>query len=296
MNIRLLTRNEIDTERWNKTVDASPNGLIYATTGYLDLMTDTWQGIVIDNYRAVMPIPSRKKWGITYVCQLPFIQQLGLIGSYEDEELTESMAVMQKAFKYGDYAFNFLNYPNASTAARNYVLGLSSDYPAIAKGYRYDHRKNLQGDSIGKLDYNQPDTVSNTIRLYQELYHHKFQHVSARSFDNLIRFAAQTPVHAFAREARENGELLSAILVLKDNKRLYTVVSATTDKGKKLAANRFLIDRLIREFAGNDLLLDFEGSDLPGVAEYYEGFGAELQPYHVIKWNHLPAPIRWFKK
>lgn len=296
MSIRLLTRNDIDAARWNIVVEACPNGLVYATTAYLDRMTDQWNGIVIDNYRAVMPIPFREKWGIKYVCQVPFIQQLGLIGTYQVPELMECIQIMQQAFRYGYYPFNFLNHPEASVVAKNYILDLAPNYQTLFNGYRNDHKRNLQWDRIRQLEYRQTDSVDEAIHLYKELYHHKFQHVPTHSFEKLMRFAQDRPNQAIAREARENGELLSAILVLKDNKRIYTVVSATTEEGKKTAANRFLLDRLIREFAGTAFLLDFEGSDLPGVAEYYEGFGALLQPYPTLQWNHLPLPIRWLKK
>jgi hypothetical protein len=296
MSIRILKRKDIDAVRWDTIAQASANGLIYATTGYLDLMTDQWGGIVIDNYRAVMAIPFRKKWGIQYVYQVPFIQQLGLIGTYDNNELLECLKLMQVTFKYGNYAFNFLNTIGVSTVAKNYVLDLRQDYQTIAKAYRNDHRRNLQWDRIRHLEYRKTEAVAETIHLYRELYHHKFQHVPLQSFEHLIRFAQDRPAEAIVREARENGKLSSAIFALKDDKRLYTLASATTERGKKSAANRFLLDRLIREFAGHDLLLDFEGSDLSGVAEFYEGFGAELQPYSIVKWNHLPLPIRWFKK
>ena len=296
MNIRLVTRQDIDHQLWDACIDNTTNGLVYAKIDFLDLMSDQWDAIVIDNYRAIMPIPFRKKWGIRYVYQVPFIQQLGLIGTYDDTELLECLKLMQETFRYGNYAFNFLNTTGVATVAKNYVLDLTPDYQTIAKGYRNDHRRNLQWDRIRQLEYRKTEAVAETIHLYRELYHHKFQHVPRQSFEHLIRFAQRRPAQAIVREARENGKLSSAILALKDNKRLYTLVSATTEQGKKTAANRFLLDRLIREFAGNDLLLDFEGSDLPGVAEYYEGFGAALQPYSVIKWNHLPLPIRWFKK
>jgi hypothetical protein len=296
MNIRLVTRQDIDHQLWDACIDNTTNGLVYAKIDFLDLMSDQWDAIVIDNYRAIMPIPFRKKWGIRYVYQVPFIQQLGLIGTYDDTELLECLNLMQETFRYGGYAFNFLNTTGVPTVAKNYVLDLTPDYQTIAKGYRNDHRRNLQWDRIRQLEYRKTEAVAETIHLYRELYHHKFQHVPRQSFEHLIRFAQRRPAQAIVREARENGKLLSAILALKDHKRLYTLVSATTEQGKKTAANRFLLDRLIREFAGNDLLLDFEGSDLPGVAEYYEGFGAALQPYSVIKWNHLPLPIRWFKK
>ncbi|MFY8046647.1 MAG: hypothetical protein ACOVOS_08740, partial [Chitinophagaceae bacterium] len=259
MNIRLVTRQDIDHQLWDACIDNTTNGLVYAKIDFLDLMSDQWDAIVIDNYRAIMPIPFRKKWGIRYVYQVPFIQQLGLIGTYDDTELLECLNLMQETFRYGGYAFNFLNTTGVATVAKNYVLDLTPDYQTIAKGYRNDHRRNLQWDRIRQLEYRKTEAVVETIHLYRELYHHKFLHVPRQSFEHLIRFAQRRPAQAIVREARENGKLSSAILALKDNKRLYTLVSATTEQGKKTAANRFLLDRLIREFAGNDLLLDFEG-------------------------------------
>ncbi|MFN9491862.1 MAG: hypothetical protein ACK57D_02300, partial [Sphingobacteriales bacterium] len=91
MNIRLVTRQDIDHQLWDACIDNTTNGLVYAKIDFLDLMSDQWDAIVIDNYRAIMPIPFRKKWGIRYVYQVPFIQQLGLIGTYDDTELLECL-------------------------------------------------------------------------------------------------------------------------------------------------------------------------------------------------------------
>jgi hypothetical protein len=63
-----------------------------------------------------------------------------------------------------------------------------------------------------------------------------------------------------------------------------------------MEANHFLFDQLIREFAGQDLILDFEGSDLPGVARFYQKFGPQNQPFSFWKSNRLPAVMRWWKK
>jgi hypothetical protein len=57
-----------------------------------------------------------------------------------------------------------------------------------------------------------------------------------------------------------------------------------------------LFHQIISEFAGTPLILDFEGSDLPGVARFYQKFGAQNQPYFFFKSNRLPTGIKWLKK
>ena len=44
-----------------------------------------------------------------------------------------------------------------------------------------------------------------------------------------------------------------------------------------------IINELIKENAGKDILLDFEGSQIEGIARFYKGFGAINQPYYVLK-------------
>jgi hypothetical protein len=72
-------------------------------------------------------------------------------------------------------------------------------------------------------------------------------------------------------------------------------MSSVTEQGKKMLANYFLYNEVIREFSGNSYILDFEGSDLPGVAYWYEKIANFNQPYFFLRYNHLPLVIRWLK-
>jgi hypothetical protein len=44
------------------------------------------------------------------------------------------------------------------------------------------------------------------------------------------------------------------------------------------------------------MIFDFEGSSIPGVAKFYEGFGATNEPYSVIKKDNLPLWAKLAKK
>ncbi len=45
-----------------------------------------------------------------------------------------------------------------------------------------------------------------------------------------------------------------------------------------------------------DLILDFEGSSIPGLARFYKGFGANPSNFFLLKYNNLPFPFKYFKK
>ncbi|MEJ7676087.1 MAG: hypothetical protein WKF59_26140 [Chitinophagaceae bacterium] len=57
-----------------------------------------------------------------------------------------------------------------------------------------------------------------------------------------------------------------------------------------------LINGFIKEHAGKRLLLDFEGSMIKGVAQFYSKFGAKEEKYAALKLNKLPAVLKLFKK
>jgi hypothetical protein len=58
-----------------------------------------------------------------------------------------------------------------------------------------------------------------------------------------------------------------------------------------------LKDHVIRRFAASNLTMDFEGSDNPAFARFYEQFGANCVEYYpAVYRNKLPWPFRLFKK
>ena len=94
----------------------------------------------------------------------------------------------------------------------------------------------------------------------------------------------------------KKGEILSTALLLFDGKRFYNMMNTTTDKGRKMSSNHYLMNSIIQEFAGQPYIFDFEGSDLPGVKAFYENFGAANEQYFHIKYNNLPWTVKLIKR
>ena len=77
----LLSRHEIDDIQWNEVITSSLMGYCYAETWYLDIVSPHWKGIVFiqdASYQAVMPLPIQTSYGIEYIKQPLFCQQLGV--------------------------------------------------------------------------------------------------------------------------------------------------------------------------------------------------------------------------
>jgi hypothetical protein len=66
--------------------------------------------------------------------------------------------------------------------------------------------------------------------------------------------------------------------------------------GRTVGASHALIDAFIKDHAGRNLLLDFEGSDIRNLAFFYSSFGATDEKYVAIRVNNLPWYFKWLKK
>src|ERR1043166_572384 len=78
--IHYLEHSAIDKPKWDRCIESSANGMIYASSWYLDLVSPGWNALVEHDYQSVFPLTRRKKFGFHYLCQPPFTQQLGLFG------------------------------------------------------------------------------------------------------------------------------------------------------------------------------------------------------------------------
>lgn len=321
--IRYLRRPQIDAIKWDRCVENAANGLIYACSEYLDAMAGNWNGLVVGDYEAVIPLPWRSKWGLTYYYHPPFIQQLGLFGQAvpalhealmgrerqaEADRLLPAPALYKEIvnlvfsrIRYGDLLLNFGNEEIArqigAKPCNNLILDLSDGYASLAEGYKKDLVNNLRKAEKHDLHYLPDNHVLDAVDLYEQYYGQRMPSLSKsnyRQFAALCEKLQQKNRVMVRRVIDDGGALLSIALFLKDERRIYNMMNTTTEAGRVVSANHFLLDQLLREFAGAPLLLDLEGSDLPGVKHFYLNFGAREQPY--FKYSRTPLALRLWRK
>jgi len=54
------------------------NGMVYGCSWYLDIVCPEWEALVQDDYEAIFPLTCNRKFGIRYLYQPFFTQQLGI--------------------------------------------------------------------------------------------------------------------------------------------------------------------------------------------------------------------------
>lgn len=298
MHLQLLSSLDIDKKKWDDCLVNSINPLIYASSTYIDHMADNWSGIVGDDYDIIMPVAWRKKFGIQYCYDVPFIQQLGVFGkTFQQQDINDCIKLMLRSFKYGDYALNFLNNLKNGKVANNYMLSLASNYRSTSFFYSDNLKANLAKAQKNNFEYGNA-TAEEAISLFRNLYAAKLPQITP---DVYLRFYELCKLkdkeeYLVVRKVSLNKKILAINLLVKDKFRIYNLMPSITKEGKAVSAGHFLLDNIIKEFSQTGLVLDFEGSDIKGIERFYKSFGAINQPYNKIHFNRLPYFLRLFKR
>ena len=298
----ILPAAELGHRRWDACVQQAANGLIYAQSAFLNAMAPNWHGVVIDDYAAVMAIPWKMKFGFRYAYMPPFMQQLGLMGNYDESDLKAVLRTIPDFISYGDIHFNFSNtdvITHGAEAKTNLVIDLQLPYGQIQAGYRNDLKENIRKAETNRLQYITDTQIETAVSQYESNYAVRMPQTKQDDYNRFqaLCIALSENAACFTRSVTdEQNNLLAIGLFLKDDKRIYNLMNTTLAEGRNLEANHFLLDKVIREFSQQSLLFDFEGSSLPGIKAFYQQFGAKEQPYFHYHHNSLPWWLRLWKR
>jgi len=298
LKISYIQHADIDKKKWDQCIADSKNELIYAYSYYLDVMSKNWDALIWKDYEMIMPLTWNKKFGISYLRQPAFTQQLGIFGnSLFENNITEKF--IDKAMELFPFAEINLNFGNeyATMKKCNLILPLNNSFVEIKNSFNNDLIKNIKKANRNNLIYTSSEDIETAIQSYKKTYSAKF-HSSKKDFEDFQQLCLllKTKEQIFVRKVNsKEGHLLAIAIFLKDKKRIYNIMSTTFSEGRKLEANHFLLHELIKEFSGQNLILDFEGSEIPSIHSFYKKFGAIEQQYPFVRINKLKSWQRLFK-
>ncbi len=299
--IRFLSHNEIDKRKWDATVENAPDGMIYALSWYLDVVSPGWAALVEGDYEKIFPLPVKRKFGIHYVIQPPFVQQLGLISQTEanGKEVAEFIGSLPDRYKFMDIQLNEKNraddFSGKIVQRRNILLSLYHDAPE--KNYHENTRRNVRKfQKSGRGIVEDPVAAEDIIRLFAAGQGKKYGVIKTHYaiLSRLLNVLGRKGLSTVCT-VREEDRLLSGAVFVRSYDRYIFLFSAGSPEGRGIHALPGIIDSFIRTHAGEKMWLDFEGSDNPDLARFYKGFGGREVQYPRVILNRLPRFLRWVK-
>ncbi len=310
-HIRYCKRSEVDIIKWDRCIDSSGNGLIYARVFYLDHMAAHWDALILNDYEAVMPLTWNRKWGFYYLYQPYYTPVLGLFGKIGNTvTLSSFLQAIPRRFRFWEIDLNETNLaeePPASDPARpavrtirrlNHLLNLDKGKEEIAGGYSRLARRMCRKAGADQLQVIRGARPAEVIGLYRKEYGNRHPKVISEIYNRFTECAEQAFAegHAATYLAQcPDGRIAAYYLVLSDNKFVYSIMGGSSPEGKAKGAFYLLTDAAIKDHAGTGRIFRFEGSDIPGIASFDQSFGAIPVIYSRLVLNNLPFPVNLLK-
>ena len=174
--IQYLKHPDIDKSKWDDCINRSVNTIIYAHSWYLDIVSPGWDALVEDEYVTLFPLTHNRKFGVSYLFQPYFTQQLGL---FTRNHLTEKLVSdfldsIPRKFRFVEINLNSLNKVDPSlyhTSPRvNLELDMIDTYENLRKNYDQNVKRNLKKAFESSITIQRKVAPDELITLFRENY------------------------------------------------------------------------------------------------------------------------------
>ena len=298
--IRYRKNKEIDKQKWDNCIQNAVNRRSYAFSWFLDIVSPGWDGIEMNDYEAVFPLTQNSKFGIRYLYQPYFAQQLGI---FSQEHLTsqlveEFLLAIPSRYSYIHIHLNSMNKIDPGKfqiiPRLNHELDLIPSYDVIFNGYNQNTRRNLRKALDQNLRISRKVDPDELITLFKANYGRNEVALKYRQYNTLrllMDYCLKNTFSLTLGAYLPDNTLCAGIFFLQDKERAIYHFAASDNNARENGAMFMLIDIFIKEHAGQPLILDFEGSIDNNVARFYKGFGAKETGFSEILINRLPGKI-----
>lgn len=297
--MKIISNQDLDRKEWDHLM-ITHKAPIYQYSWYLDAVFKEWKVLVADEEKIYFPICVKKKFGIKYLFQPPYTQRFDFI-HVENGKIQPPKKItdfISNNFRFGEIMVGRQAEDEMLVFKKRRNLYLST----IQKSIGYKNYSNSLLRNIKKAK-----SFSNNILAINEWdYFIQFykanlpQNLSKKSLylkqlENLFHAAKrENSIHTIYHLDNENNPI-GVIIFISANNIYHLIVSTNTKVGKKVGSTSILIDNMIDQIQESSGTLDFEGSDILGIYNFYQSFGPQEEVYFFLRWNKLSFPFNIIK-
>jgi hypothetical protein len=293
---------QINKVKWDACILASQNPLIYAQSWYLDIVSPNWEALIVDDYKCIFPLTIKNKFGIDYLCNPFFTQQLGMFYMNDDNSfyLSQILTYLKQSYKLVEINLNGKNQLQQGiksvSVKQNFLLSLNKTYATLFANFKGNCRRNIRiaKKNNFKIQYDEP--VKNILQLFKNNQGKIYKHYTSVQYETFLMLfqKAQEKINTEAIGVYNdyNQLIAGAIFFIYLNKITY-VFSGINKEGRDSSAMYILFESLIKKYVNKNFILDFEGGNSIGMASFYAGFGSGTEQFYHFK--HTAWPLNFIK-
>jgi hypothetical protein len=308
LDIQYLTNEEINFVKWDNCINNAHNGNIYAFSWYLEIISDHWEGLVMNDYSAVMPVIYKKKGPFHYAFSDLFTRQLGVFSTELLREEIVNAFLKKLSSVYRVFSINLNKYNNVGKSVfqqkekPTYEFDIIENYRTIQSRYSTkvaDSIEVAKKNKVTVIKNIRPNDFIDLVSRKDVLASNKAGRKDLDKLRKIIAFVFRHGLGEIYVAFTAENELCAACLFLKSNRKSNLIYSAITPEGQRIAAMYYLIDYYIKKHAEQTLTLNFENINIPEKESFCKGFGANKFFYVNVFDDRLSIPekiIFWLLK
>ena len=306
--IRFYQHDEVDKQKWNRCVEASAAATVFVDFDFLCLADPDWGALIKGDYEAVMPLPHRSKFGVSYIFSPPFYFRLGVFSATPPTPADVNEFVHHIPARFVQVDLN-LNESNSDELFRkktifqvSHQLKLDAPYEVLYKGFSRSHKHNIKVAGTFQPVLDKDIRVDEVIALFRSNRGRdrriRISDADYETFRKMTDFMYRKGLLDNWGIRDEEGRLLAGACFLRDHDHLWFWFSGRDEAHPERRAMFYLMDRYIAAHADSGLIFGMSGSKNENVSQLYRGFGAERYTYPALNFCNNPLlalPVKLYK-
>lgn len=292
--LKFVERKNIDTDKWDNTVQKSTDFSIYGLSWYLDCVCD-WKGLIYDDYKWVLPLPNSRKYLLNYV-YMPFgIQRFSIYGEESVSSEIAELFLNQLIKKYFTINLSLEESISMDRAKikvvkhKSQYLKLNKTYVEIYNDFSTSHKRNIKKGEKNNLVIKKQSITSemkNLIRSFYDKKKIKRVHHLNEYFDLIAELTERSLIDIFGVYNLNNELQNVSIYTCLDNNRR-ALNSINSDEGASNGAMFFGFNEYVKMNSNSNIIIDFEGSNIDSIRRRNVGFGGVDEFYNSISYRKI---------
>ncbi|MEC3876190.1 hypothetical protein [Chryseobacterium salviniae] len=279
--IRRVKYHEIDFQKYTKCLENSAQQNWYAKKEVLDELSGNWEILIYDDYRAVVPLPLKKKFGINFVIMPLFCQQLGVFSEKDDIEVNDRfLQFLKKNYKVFLYSFNHHNsFSKSLDTKKNYTIPIS-DYVLLRRKKYFKGRKST-AKCAQHLIYKEIELSTEHISFIEKHFKGLQKETDIKKFRDYMNFLHRNSSLKLCAAYLEE-KLINVAVMVDEHTQLSLLALINDETYKTENGPSFLIDKILNKYI-HEKEFNFMGSNIRGIEIFFKSFGGELREYPCLQ-------------
>jgi hypothetical protein len=278
------------SEFYDRCIDSSPNGIIYALSWYLDIVCPEWEILATEDHSAVMPLPVTRLLGRKILRQPDFAWQLGIFSTDRPspdviQHFIRSIPSSYRRRKLCLSKFNIVP-PGDAKHLNSSEMDLIRPAKLLRSRYGPLMQRQLEASRKESLSYVSNVSVHDMLMFSYRL--DKFHRQRLKPGDistlrmlisNAMRFRAGQIGAAYD----SHNNLCATVVFFTYNGRTSILHAAASVEGLSSGGIEFIIDRYIQGNAEKDLVLCVDNPVERRLMEIMKNCGSAISTFPCLK-------------